>query len=351
MRVRSFGVTPAGEEVELHALESSGLRVEIVTYGAALVGIAAPDRAGRRDNVILALPSLADYVRHGSYFGALVGRYANRIAGSSFALDGRRYRLAANEGSNCLHGGRAGFDKAVWRVVDRADGPEPHLTLAHASPDGDQGFPGTVEATVTYAAAGPVLRIMYTATTTRPTVLNLTNHAYFNLGGAACADVLGHELTIAADAFTPVDAQLLPTGEIWAVAATPFDFREARSLGCRIDVPDPQIAACGGYDHNFVLRRSEGRDLQLAALLREPRSGRVLEVRTTEPGLQVYSGNFLDGALRGPDGRAFGRHAGLCLETQHFPDSPNRPAFPSTQLRPGERFESATELRFATDRS
>jgi aldose 1-epimerase len=349
MRVRSFGVTPAGEEVELHALESSSLRVEIVTYGAALVGIAAPDRTGHRDNVVLALPSLATYIAHGGYLGAVVGRYANRIAGSSFVLDGVTHRLAANEGTNCLHGGRAGFDKAVWRVVGHADGPEPRLTLAHVSPDGDQGFPGTVEATVTYAVSGPTLRIMYAATTTRPTVLNLTNHAYFNLGGAACADVLGHELTIAADAFTPVDAELLPTGEVRAVDGTPFDFRDAHPLGSRIATPDPQLEAAGGYDHNFVLRRS-GEGLQLAARVREPRSGRVLEVHTTEPGLQVYSGNFLDGTLRGPDGRAFGRHAGFCLETQHFPDSPNQPGFPSTVLRLGERFESTTELRFAIDR-
>jgi aldose 1-epimerase len=338
---------PDGAPVDVHTLgEGTALRVEVITYGGAVVAIEAPDRGGVRKNVVLSLASLQDYITHRAFFGALIGRYANRIGGAAFALDGHRYAVAANEGENCLHGGRAGFDKAVWTVVDAADAPEPRLTLRHVSPDGDQGFPGEVALEVTYTISdGSTLRIDYRAETDRPTVVNVTNHAYFNLGGAP--DILGHELTIAADAFTPVDAQLIPTGEIRSVAGTPFDFRVPQAIGARIGAADEQLALGLGYDHNFVLDASGG--LRFAARVKEPQSGRVLEVLTTEPGIQFYSGNQLDGSFRGPNGEVWRRHAGFCLETQHFPDSPNKPAFPSTVLRPGEAFTSTTEYRFSVD--
>jgi aldose 1-epimerase len=344
-------VTPQGESVDLYTLGSDvGVRAQVMTYGGTILGIEVPDRSGVRDNVVLSLPSLAAYAGQDSYLGALVGRYANRIGGASFILDGTRYELARNDGDNCLHGGRVGFNKAVWRVVDRTDSPEPRLTLRHESPDGDQGFPGAVIIDVTFmVCGGNSLRISYRAESSSPTVINFTNHTYFNLGGAACGDILNHEVVIAAERFIPVDAKLIPTGEMRAVAGTPFDFREAHPIGARIDAPDDQLAAALGYDHNFVLHPLSSDEPRFAARAREPRSGRVLEVHTTEPGLQFYSGNHLDETLRGPKGKIYGRHAGVCFEAQHFPDSPNHPAFPSTVLRPGERFASTTEYRFEID--
>jgi aldose 1-epimerase len=351
MLARSYGVTPEGVTVDLYSLgDDSGLRAHVITYGGAIVGIETPDRDRVRANVVLALPSLADYLTQDAYFGALIGRFANRIGGASFALDGVVYRLSENDGGNCLHGGRIGFNKAVWRVVDCADEPEPRLTLRHFSPDGDQGFPGGVIIEATYAVlGGNTLRISYRAESDRPTVANFTNHSYFNLGGAAKGDVLAHEMMIAADRFTPVDARLVPTGETRAVADTPFDFRKSHPIGARISEPDEQLEAALGYDHNFILASSARDELQLAARVREPDSGRLLEVHTTEPGLQFYTGNHLDGTLRGPTGEVYGKYAGFALETQHFPDSPNQPAFPSTVLRPGERFTSTTEYRFGVD--
>ncbi len=345
MLVRPYGTMPDGTPVEVLTLgDDAGLRVEIITYGGAVIAIEAPDRSGARENVVLSLPSLADYIGHRAFFGALIGRYANRIGGAAFDLDGRRYRVSANEGENCLHGGRVGFDKAVWTVVESADAPEPRLTLRHVSADGDQGFPGEVALDVTYTVSGSTLRIDYRATTDRPTVVNFTNHAYFNLGAP---DILAHEVTIAANAFTPVDAQLIPTGEIRNVAGTPFDFRAPQAIGARIGAADEQLARGLGYDHNFVLDGNGG--LRFAARVREPASGRVLEVFTTQPGIQFYSGNQLDGSLRGPNGEVWRRHAGFCLETQHFPDSPNKPAFPTTVLRLGEAFVSTTEYRFSAE--
>jgi aldose 1-epimerase len=351
MLARSYGVTPDGVTVDLYTLgDESGLRVWVITYGGTIVEIEVPDRSGVRDNVVFALPSLSDYLAQDSYLGALVGRFANRIAGASFALDGSEYHLSKNDGDTCLHGGRIGFNKAVWRVVDRVDQPEPRLTLCHFSPEGDQGFPGGVIVEVTYlVSGGNTLRINYRAETDRPTVINLTNHAYFNLGGTATADILEHEVMIAAERFTPVDARLIPTGQTRAVAGTPFDFREPHPIGARIGDRDDQLAAALGYDHNFILSTPAKSEPQLAARAREPRSGRVLEVHTTEPGIQFYSGNHLDGTLRGPTGKVYRRRTGFCLEAQQFPDSPNQPAFPSTVLRPGEHFASTTEYRFAID--
>ena len=351
MLVRSYGVTPDGTGVDLYTLgDGTGLRAQVITYGGTIVAIEIPDRKGVRDNVVLALPSLAACLAQDSYLGALIGRFANRIGGASFVLDGSKHQLSRNDGDNCIHGGRIGFNKAVWRVVDHADGPEPRLTLLHSSPDGDQGFPGAVILEVTYAVCGGnTLRISYRAESGSPTVVNFTNHAYFNLGGAASGDILEHELMIAAGQFTPVDAQLIPTGETRAVAGTPFDFREPRPIGARIGDQDEQLATALGYDHNFILSPSARGGPQLAARAREPHSGRVLEVHTTMPGLQFYSGNHLDGTLRGPNGEVYSRRTGFCLEAQHFPDSPNHPAFPSTVLRPGERFASTTEYRFDTE--
>jgi aldose 1-epimerase len=349
MLARSYGVTPQGAPVDLYSLGNDvGLRAHVITYGGTLVGIETPDRKGARANVILALPSLADYLAQDSYLGALIGRFANRIGGASFALDGIEYQLSKNDGDNCLHGGCIGFNKAVWHVVAYADAPEPHLTLRHSSPDGDQGFPGRVVLEVTYGISdGDSLRIDYRAEADRPTVVNFTNHAYFNLGGAGNGDILGHEVMIAADRFTPIDADLIPTGETRAVVGTPFDFRTPRLIGAGIGEQDEQLERALGYDHNFILAPSASDGTQLAARVCDPESGRRLEVRTTQPGLQFYTGNQLDGTLRGPAGEIYGRHAGFCLEAQHFPDSPNHPAFPCTVLRPGERFKSTTEYRFA----
>jgi len=351
MFVRSYGAMPDGAAVDLYALESeAGLRAEIITYGGAIVDIEVPDRSGARDNVVLSLPSLADYVSQDAHLGALIGRYANRIGGASFVLDGQDYRLSKNDGDNCLHGGKIGFDKAVWHVVDSVDEPEPHLTLCHVSPDGDQGFPGAVTLEVTYSVVeGNTLRINYRAETDRPTVVNFTNHAYFNLGGLPAADILEHEVTIAAERFTPIDAELIPTGAMQDVAGTALDFRTWHAIGARIGAPDKQLEWALGYDHNFVLGLQPGGKPQLAARARDPGSGRVLEVRTTQPGVQFYSGNHLDGKLRGPTGKVYGRHAAFCFETQHFPDSPNQPEFPSTVLRPGMRFTSTTEYSFGID--
>ena len=347
----SYGVTPDGAAVDLYALgDNAGLRAQIITYGGTIIGIETPDREGIRANVVLSLPTLADYVTQDAYLGALVGRYANRIGGASFLLDGREYHLSENDGDNCLHGGRLGFNKAIWRVVESGEAPEPRITLRHTSPDGDQGFPGAVALEVTYRVLrGNTLRIDYRAEADRPTVINFTNHSYFDLGGAATPDILDHEVTIAAERFTPVDAQLIPTGEMRAVTATPFDFREPHPIGARLAERDDQLVAALGYDHNFILNASASGALQFAARAREPHSGRVLEVYTTQPGIQFYSGNHLDGTLHGPTGKVYNRHTGFAFETQHFPDSPHRPAFPSTVLRPGERFASTTEFRFSID--
>jgi aldose 1-epimerase len=282
-----------------------------------------------------------------AYLGAMIGRYANRIGGASFTLDGHEYRVSKNEGESCLHGGLVGFNKAVWQVVEATDMPEPRLTLRHLSPDGDQGFPGVVVLDVTYVVSGDTLRIEYRAEADRPTVVNFTNHAYFNLSGGASTSILDHEVTIAADRFTPIDDRLIPTGEMRDVAGTPFDFHEPHAIGARIGEQDEQLALALGYDHNFVLGPAANGELRFAARARDPRSGRILEVHTSQPGIQLYSGNHLDGTLRGPHGEVYGRHAGFAFETQHFPDSPNKPVFPATVLSPGEEFRSTTDYRFS----
>jgi aldose 1-epimerase len=324
-----------------------GMRARILTYGAILEGLEVPDRAGAPANVVLGLTSLRDYDTRSPYFGAVVGRYANRIARGRFELDGRTYQLARNDGPNALHGGVRGFSRRAWQV---AASDERRLRLVLTSPNGEEGYPGTLRVEVAYTLEDDALHLDYAAETDAPTVVNLSNHSYWNLGGEGSGSALGHELTIPAGRFTPVDATQIPTGELRDVAGTPFDFRRPTPVGARIREGDGQLLIGRGYDHNWVLDSAPGAGgLRPAARLRDPRSGRVLEVLTDQPGLQFYSGNFLDGTLVGPGGHAHRQGDALVLETQHFPDSPNQPAFPSTVLRPGERFRSTTVLRFTTD--
>lgn len=345
---RPFGSLPDGRPVERWTLASgAGLEVDVLTYGGTIAAIRAPGRDGAIANLCLALPTLEGYRTRQRFLGTITGRYANRIAGGRFTLDGVEHRLAQNNGPNALHGGLEGFDRKPWQATAAGDAG---LALAYTSPDGEEGYPGTLAVTVTYSVTPDnALRIDYAATTDRATVVNLTNHAYFNLAGEASGDVLGQELQILADGFTPTDALLIPTGEIAPVAGTPLDFREPVPIGARIREPHPQIVIGRGYDHNYVLRKSAPGALELAARARDPASGRVMEVLTTEPGVQFFSGNNLDGSLVGAGGRTYRQSAGFCLETQHFPDSPNRPEFPSTVLRPGERFTSTTVLRFRVE--
>jgi aldose 1-epimerase len=343
----SFGQTPEGQPVDLFTLAREGApTVKVTNYGAYVVSILAPGRDGATADVVLGYPDLTGYRGDSASLGAVVGRYANRIARGEFTLGGTRYTLARNNGPNHLHGGVEGFSKKVWsaRVVSGSDGEA--LELTYVSPDGEEGYPGTLKATVVYSlTTDGSLKLEYSATTDAETVLNLTNHAYFNLAGEGSGDILGHELQIEADTFTPVDETLIPTGEIRPVEGTPLDFRESTAIGARIDDPHPQLQAGGGYDNNYVVRGEPGA-LRLAARVSEPASGRVLEVLTTQPGLQLYTGNFLDGTIVGKSGRPYGKRSGFCLETQHYPDSPNRPEFPSVVLAPGERYSETTVFRF-----
>ncbi|MCJ2014806.1 aldose epimerase family protein [Methylobacterium sp. J-076] len=338
----TFGRTADGHEVRRHTLARGTLRVRIIDFGAVVTGIECPDRDGRIANVVLGLPDLKGYETVSPSFGAVVGRYANRIAGGRFSLDGRTYHLPTNDGGNTLHGGKRNFGLHLWRV-DHAD--EVSLGLSRLSPDGEEGFPGNLSVQVHYSLpADGVLRIAYRAWTDRPTVVNLTNHSYFNLAGEGAGDVLGHRVQIEADAFTPTDPEQVPTGEIRPVAGTPLDFRTERALGERIRVGDPQIVFAKGYDHSFVLR-GQADTLRRAAACHDPASGRRLAVWTTSPALQLYTGNNLDGTLVGPSGRIYRSGDAVCFETQRFPNAPNIPSFPSAVLRPGEAFEAVTEFR------
>lgn len=342
-----FGTTPAGEAVDLITLTNArGMKVRVMTYGAIIVSLEVPDRDGALGDVVLGFDSLAGYLGSSPYFGAVVGRYANRIAKGRFTLDGTEYRLATNNGPNHLHGGVRGFDKVVWAAEPFQSDSGVGVILRHVSPDGDEGYPGRLEARVTYTLTDRnELAIDYEATTDRATPVNLSQHSYFNLAGTG--DILGHELMLAADRYTPVDSTLMPTGELAPVAGTPFDFRQPHRIGERIGDDHPQLRYGGGYDHNFVLRRpTPDTGLALAARLTDPASGRTLEIRTTEPGIQFYSGNFLDGTLTGKGGTVYRHRTGLCLETQHFPDSPNHPDFPSTILEPGQVYRSRTVWAF-----
>jgi aldose 1-epimerase len=344
---KPFGMLPDGTAVELFTLKNpAGMEVQITNYGGIVTSLKVPDRGGKFDDVVLGYDTLDGYLKSTPYFGAIVGRYANRIGKAQFPLDGKTYQLAANNGPNTLHGGLKGFDKAAWQADTFERAGEAGLVLTHVSPDGEEGFPGAVSLKITYTLTDKnELAIDYHATSGKPTVINLTNHGYFNLGGDGSGDILGHEVTINADRYTPVDATLIPTGVLASVAGTPFDFRTKTAIGARIDADDPQIKLGGGYDHNYVLNR-QGNELVLAARVEEPKTGRFMEVRTTEPGVQFYTSNSLDGTITGKSGHVYGRRTALCLETQHFPDSPNQPAFPTTTLRPGEEFNSRTVYSF-----
>jgi len=348
LKKQLFGKTADGREIDLYTLTNkNGVEIGIMNYGGTIVSIRVPDRSGKLGDVTLGFDSIDGYLKGHPFFGALVGRYGNRIAKGRFKLNGVEYKLAANNGENHLHGGLQGFDKALWTARDVSEGPLPRLELTYLSKDGEEGYPGNLAVTVVYSLSeANELRVDYSATTDKDTVLNLTNHTYFNLAGAGEGDILGHELTLYADRFTPVDKGLIPTGELRGVEGTPFDFRKATPIGARIEAKDQQLQFGGGYDHNFVLN-SGGGALALAARVEEPKTGRVLEVLTTEPGIQFYTGNFLDGTLTGKGGKTYPKRFGLCLETQHFPDSPNQPKFPSTVLKPGGKYQTSTVYRFS----
>lgn len=348
----AFGTLPDGTAIEVFTLTNAhGLVVRAITYGGIIVSLHAPDRDGRLDDIVLGYDTVDGYVKDNSpYFGAIIGRFGNRIAKGTFSLDGQAYTLATNNGPNHLHGGLQGFDKVVWTGESASTDRGPSVTFSRTSPDGEEGYPGALTARVTYTLTDRnELIVDYHATTDKPTIVNLTQHSYFNLAGQGARDILGHELQVVADRYTPVDSTLIPTGELAPVEATPFDFREPTAIGARIDADHPQIKAGLGYDHNFVLTRS-GDGLEVAARVVEPTTGRTLEVATTEPGLQFYSGNFLDGSITGKAGRVYQHRYGFCLETQHFPDSPNQPAFPSVVLRPGEEYRTQTVFTFGVAR-
>lgn len=336
---------PDGAEASLYTLSSlGGLRMSVTDFGGAITALWVPDRQGAPADVVLGYDTLEGYLAGKVFFGSIIGRFGNRIARGRFTLDGVGYSLPLNNGLNHLHGGPSGFDRALWQAKPAS---ESVLRLTRTSPDGEEGYPGNLHVQVDYTLSADAVRIDYRAETDRPTPVNLTNHSYFNLAGHQSGPILDHELTVFAERFTPTDAGLIPTGDLRAVEGTSFDFREPRRIGEKIGAEDEQLRFAGGYDHNFVLTR-QGDGLEIAARVREPRSGRILEVLTTEPGVQFYSGNFLDGSERGKGGHAYAQRTGFCLETQHYPDSPNQPAFPSTILRPGERFASTTIYRFHT---
>jgi len=344
----SFGALPDGRAVELYTLRNAqGMEIKITNYGGTIVTWTAPDRSGQYADVVLGCDSLSGYLKGVPYFGALIGRYGNRIAKGKFSLDGAAYTLATNNIGNSLHGGMQGFDKVLWTATP-VTGDEPALKLTYLSKDGEEGYPGNLNVEVTYTLQKDnALQIDYQATTDKKTVVNLTNHTYFNLANAGKSDILSHALQLNAPAYLPVDSTLIPTGEQRPAAGTVFDFTKPMAIGARVNDPkDQQIKFGGGYDHCWVLADTSN-SLKVAAMVTEPTTGRVLEVQTTEPAIQFYCGNFLDGTVRGKSGVAYPHRSGFCLETQHFPDSPNHPAFPTTVLKPGETYKSTTVYRFS----
>jgi aldose 1-epimerase len=342
-----FGTTPAGDSVEAFTLTNThGLQMSAASYGGIIVSLSVPDRDGRPADVVLGYDSLDGYLGDSFYFGAIIGRYANRIANARFTVDGNTHRLTANDGPNHLHGGRSGFHRAVWRAAPFQSDGAAGVALSYTSPHGEEGYPGTLDARVTYTLTDrDELAVDFLATADQATPVNLTQHTYFNLKGNGVGDVLDHLLWINADLMTPVNDYLIPTGGLAPVAGGPFDFREPTAIGDRLAADDEQLRRGRGYDHNYVLNRGH-RGLVHAARVVEPMSGRTLDVHTTEPGLHFYSGNYLDGSVIGKTGRSYGHRAGLCLETQHYPDSPNQQAFPSAILRPGMEYCSQTVFTF-----
>ena len=353
IRKESFGKTSGGEQVDLYRLSNKkGMEVAITNFGATVVTLKVPDRAGRVADIVLGYDTLEGYEKGKAYFGATIGRYGNRIANGKFSIDGKSYTLPKNDGNNTLHGGIAGFNKKVWKAREVSATGGESLEMSYVSADGEEGFPGnlSVKVVFTLPADRNELKIDYTASTDKDTVLNLTNHSYFNLAGEGNGDVLDQTLTLHAKQFTPVDKTLIPTGELQDVAGTPLDFTGATAIGTRINENYEQLIFGKGYDHNWVLASDRGHDLIVAAEAADPKSGRILEVLTTEPGVQFYSGNFLDGSP-GKGNKAYGKRAAFCLETQHFPDSPNHPNFPSTLLKPNAAFHSQSIFRFSVKRA
>jgi aldose 1-epimerase len=345
----TYGTLPTGEQVHEFTMRNArGIEMKVLDFGGIIASLRTPDQAGTLGDIVLGMDDLEGYFKLSPYFGAITGRYANRIAKGQFTLDGTTYKLAVNNGPNALHGGLKGFDHVVWQTEPSVDSSGVRLVMRYTSADGEEGYPGTLHVTVTYTLTDRnELAIEYQATTDKPTPINLTNHSYFNLAGEGSGTVLGQVLTIDADRYVPVDTTFIPTGDLASVAGTPFDFRKPTPIGARIDQPDQQLKNGHGYDHTFVLNHPQGGPaLVHAAHAVDPTSGRTLDVATTEPGVQFYTGNFLDGKVVGKNGHAYPRRGGFCLETHHFPDSPNKPQFPSTILRPGETFHSRTVYTF-----
>jgi aldose 1-epimerase len=342
-----FGKLHDGMAVDLYTLKDADIEVGITNFGARIVSLKTKDRAGKVADVVLGYNSVEGYAdeRSKTYFGAVVGRYGNRLRSGTFVIDGITYHVPLNNNGNALHGGPHGFDEQLWTARELPNGVQ--MTLV--SPDGDMGFPGKLTVTVDYSLIGSALQISYTAMTDKPTVTNITNHTYFNLSGEGSGSILGEVLQINADGYTPVDAGLIPVGGVQPVAGTPFDFRKPTVIGARIDAANEQLKVGGGYDHNWVLNGKNG-EMKLAAKVYDPKSGRVLTVSTTQPGVQFYTGNFLDGSYTGKSGVKYAKRTGLCLETQHFPDSPNQPAFPSTLLKPGQMLHTETVFAFSVQK-
>ncbi len=339
----TYGELPDGRQVDLYTLtNANGLRVRLMNYGAITVSVEVPDRAGKLTDVTLGFDEFESWLSNKPHFGSTVGRYANRIARGQFTLDGQTYTLARNNGENHLHGGIKGFDKVFWEAKPVQTRDAVGVKFTYLSKDGEEGYPGNLNVTALYSLTNDnEFKAEFSATTDKPTVVNLAHHSYWNLAGAAGGDILGHELMLNAHRYTPVDAGLIPTGELKSVTDTPMDFTKPTAIGARI----AQVE--GGYDHNFVLRNQTGR-VALAARVFEPKTGRVMEIHTDQPGIQFYSGNFLDGTITGKGGVVYQKHHGLCLETQHYPDSPNKPHFPSVVLRPGEKYKHVMIHKFST---
>jgi aldose 1-epimerase len=349
MKTTIFGQLPDGREVHRYTLTNdAGVTAEIIDYGATITSLRVPDRSGKMEDVVLGYDTVQGYVDGTTYFGAVVGRYGNRIGKGRFRLDGKEYQLTVNDGENHLHGGKVGFNKVLWEAKPVGSPSEPSLALQYVSRDGEEGYPGTVVLKVRYTLTGKnELRVEYEATTDRPTILNPTQHSYFNLSGSFTKTILNHQLMIDADSITPVDKGLIPTGQIQNVANTPMDFRTSTAIGARINDANEQLAFGKGYDHNWVLRSGGGK-IAKAAELYDPESGRLMTIFTDQPGLQFYSGNFLDGSAKGKNGIAYQQRTGLCLETQAFPDTPNKPQFPTATLKPGQVYRQTTIYQFST---